>query len=438
MQEPASSEDRPVPHSIDAEKAVLGAVLLDVEVLPLAVTVIRPADFFRQAHATVFGCMLDLQARSLAPDFVTLKDELARLGKLDEVGGPAYLSSLVDGMPHGSHVAQHAGIVREKARLRTAMAVANRLIAQAYEQETTAAQAVERAVRDLSLAIEAPAGGLVSERDAVLMYLGDLGSEKGAPIMTGYLDLDALVGGIRPGDLVIVAARPSVGKTSLALGIARHVADKGRVALFCSLEMSLGGLASRLLAWRTGVPSARFERNEATQEEYGRVASAFPDGAVGALRLEATARTVTEIGAWCRRARQDGDLAVCVVDYLQLLLPERKRDSDEAEIAAVTYALKRLAIDQHVAVIALSQLNRAPETRRDKRPRPSDLRGSGSIEQACDLALLLYREEMHKPTEENAGIAELIVAKNRNGPVGVLRLQFTKELALFRSLDRMF
>jgi len=220
--------------------------------------------------------------------------------------------------------------------------------------------------------------------------------------------------------------------------IARHVASRGRHALFCSLEMSLGGLASRLIAWRTGVPSARFERGEATPEEYGRVAGAFPDGEVWALRLEATARTVTEIGAWCRRAKQDGDLAVCVVDYLQLLLPERKRDSDEAEIAAVTYALKRLATDQHVAVIALSQLNRAPETRRDKRPRSSDLRGSGAIEQACDLALLLYREEMHKPTEENAGVAEVIVAKNRNGPVGILRMVFKRELAQFLSMERTF
>lgn len=427
--------DLPPPHDLDAERAVLGAALLAAEAFDVAASVVRAEDFYRDAHRRIFQSMADLRAQGGALDFIVLRDRLRSRGVLDEVGGPAYLASLTDGLPVGSHVEAHAGIVREKARLRALVAAAGRLMTAATACEEPASRIAEALSHELSACVGAAGPGLVTELGAIQQYVSAIASESGLSVLTGYLDLDALIGGFHGGDLVIVAARPSVGKSSFALGLALHLATNGKPALFCSLEMSVKALASRLLAWRSGVPSARLERGTATTEEYARMSDVYQQESGPPLYIEAHARTVTEIAAWAQRVRRESGLGCIIVDYLQLLSPGRRRDSDESEIAEAVKDLKRLSVDLDVPVVALSQLNRAPETRRDKRPHVSDLRGSGVIEQACDIALLLFREEMYRPKPENAGIAEVIVGKNRNGPVGVVRLLFRKELAQFLNLE---
>jgi replicative DNA helicase len=427
--------DRPLPHDLMAERAVLGAVLLDAHALATVAAVVRARDFFRDAHRRIFGAMTVVQAAGAKPDFVTLCDELRKRGELDDVGGPAYIAALVDGMPLQSNVAAHAEIVREKARLRGLLSAANRLLVVAHGEEVPAARLVEDAVRELTGCVEVSGAGIIVELEAIRQYVASVTADEGKPLLTGYADLDALVGGVRPGELVVVAARPSVGKSSFALGLGRAVAQAGRTVLFCSLEMSVRTLAARLLAWESGVPAAKFERSTASEAEYARMMEAAGREERLPLYIEASARTLTEVGAWGRRLRKERELACLIVDYLQLLLPESRHESGEAEVASVVRALKLLAVDLDIPVVALSQLNRAPEQRRDKRPHVSDLRGSGAIEQACDLALLLFREEMYRPKPENAGIAEVIVAKNRNGPVGTVRLQFEKALAKFNNLE---
>jgi len=431
------TSDLPLPHNLEAERAVLGAALLDPAALHEAMAVLRPTSFYRQAHQRIYEALLAVQARGVSPDFIVLREELTRLGQIDEVGGPAYVASLVDGLPVVSHVRQHAEIVREKARLREAIVAANRLVADALDGGTSD-EVLDRGLRDLSLLAEPTSRGPVTELGAIRDYVAGLSAgTHGVPVMSGFTDLDALLGGFRLGDLVVVAARPSTGKSSMALGVAQHAAAVGRPSAFFSLEMGMRALAARLLAWRTRIPTDRLERGQATLDEYARVSDVVTDGAESPLRIETAVRTVSEMTGWCRRLKQEHGLALVVVDYLQLLAPpERSRDSREVEVAGITAALKRLAVDEDVVVVALSQLSRAPEARRDKRPHLADLRESGAIEQVTDVALLLFREEMHRPKPENAGVAEVIVAKNRNGPVGVVRLAWRRELAMFADLER--
>jgi replicative DNA helicase len=424
------SRDDDRPKDLDAERAVLGAALVASTVWPDVVARVRAADFFRDAHRLVFAALAALAARGVPFDLVTVANELGT--ELQAVGGRSYLSSLVDGVPRSSNAGHYATIVREKARLRALAAAGETLTEGAISGAYSAGELALEAVGAVDRAVGQVAGGLVSYEAALADYLGAVSDGSAAQAITsGYADLDRLVGGFKPGDLVVVAGRPSTGKSSWALGTARAVAATGVGAVFFSREMTQRGLAGRLTAWETGVSTGMLERGEAQQEHY--------DAAVAAgaralpLYIQATAESVAEIAAWGRKAVLEG-ARLLVVDYLQLLVPERKRDSTHDEIAGISAALKRTAKELDVVVLALSQLSRAPEGRKDKRPTMADLRGSGAIEQDCDLGLLLFREEMHTPRPDNVGIAEVIVAKNRNGPTGVVRVQFTSRLAQFRDL----
>jgi len=423
-----------LPHDLEAERAVLGSILISSSVWAIAASRLRAADLFRDAHRIIFQAMGEVVASATPIDFVTLKSELLRRGQLDEVGGPTYIASLTDGVPMSAHVEYYCGIVREHARRRAAILASNRIAIEAYDAEQPAARTIEHGIEQLLAAIDAPSTGLISADEAVRAYGEALDNGTlGDPLMTGHVDVDALMGGMRPTDLVIVAARPSTGKTSWALGVGQHLASQGLRTVFFSIEMGQHRLAARLLAWRSQVPTDRFERGLATEEEFARVAMAVADS-IGPLLIETTARTVAEIGAWCRRAKQDGGLACAIIDYVQLLSAERRRESAEAEMAGISAALKQLAKEIAIPVIAISQLNRAPENRRDKRPHPADLRGSGAWEQDADIIVLLHRQEMYDRKPENVGIAEVIIGKNRNGPTGTMRLQFTATLAQFHDL----
>lgn len=422
------------PHSLEAERAALGATLVSPAALDILESMLRPEDFYRHAHLLIYGALRRLASRATAADALTLTEELRTTGELDAVGGPAYVSSLVDGMPRSANVEHYAAIVREKAQLRNLIALATALASEAYAQDQPAGRLIDRGAGRL-LSLATPTGsGVQTAAEIVGSYTAALDAgEIGEPVPTGYADLDHLLIGLRPCELVIVAARPSVGKTSFALRLADQVARSQKPVLFFTLEDGFHAVAARLLAWRSGVTAIALERGQATTEQYASIADAAVGFAGLPLYVECSAQTVAEVGAWCRRMA-DRQLSCVIVDYIQLLLPDRSRESQEAEVAGISRALKRLAKELAVPVVALSQLNRAPDGRADKRPHMSDLRGSGALEQDCNVAILLFREELHRPRPENAGIAEVIVAKNRAGPTGVVRLMFDKELALFRDL----
>lgn len=432
------SSDRAFPHSLEAEKVALGAVLVRSEAWAVLASVVSAEDFYRSAHQQVFRSMSRLAAKGTPVDLVTLKNDLAAAGELDSVGGPSYLAGLTEGVPTSLNVAHYAGIVREKAELRKLVSAGRWLVETAMDAgEQPAASIADEAAMRLMESTGKASGGLVTDADAITRYVEQLiQGSLGDPVMSGYYDVDRLLGGFKPCDLVIVAARPSVGKSSWALGVAEAAAAAGKVSLFFTLEMTAQGMASRQLSWRTGTPALRLERGEATDEEYRQVVeiAARPGHAVPVLYQE-TARTITEVSAWARRAQQlRGGIGLVVVDYLQLLVADRPSSSRQEDVAAISRGLKRLAKDLKVPVLALSQLSRSPEDRRDKRPQLSDLRDSGALEQDADMAILLFREEMHKPKPENEGQAEVIVAKNRNGATGVVHMRFDKSMARFQSL----
>lgn len=428
--------DRLLPHNLEAERSVLGAMFVEPESFAVAASILTPKDFFRAAHRTIYEVVGDLIADGKPPDLVLVKEELDRVGQLDEVGGPAYLAGLLDGVPRGVNMKHYAEIVVEKARLRNSIYAANRLLTSAYAAEDGAARIVETGVSELTACVANVGGGLVSLDDAIAHYINSVASgTASAPVPTGYADLDKLIRGLRRQNLVVVAARPSVGKSSLVMGIAENIAAAGGYVLAFPLEMSADELASRNLGWRSRVSTEKIEKGEATPEEYARVVAASETDGKPRIWIEERSRTVTEIGAWGRIAKQRfGDLTALIVDYMQLCVPERSSGNESSELASISHGLLRISKDLDTIVIGVSQLSRAPEARKDKRPQLADLRGSGAFEQDAHVVALLFREEMHKNEEDVAGVVEVIVAKNRNGPTGVVKLAFVKELALFGNL----
>ncbi len=417
---------------------MIGAILIESSMFAVAASMVTPDMFFRDAHRRIFGHLCDMSATGKPLDLVLLAEVLKVSGDLDEVGGPAYVAGLMDGVPRSTNVQHYAALVREHAQLRATISAATAIMDEAYAADEPSSEVVGRGVESLMRCIKTSEGGLVNAAAAMASYVNGLDS---APprVATGYTDLDVLLkGGFRAGDFVIVAARPSVGKTSFALGAFRHMARQGLRVPFFSLEMTQDGLAARLMSWESGVPSGRLEDKTATPEDYARVIAALESTGCSSLLIESTARSITEIGAWCRRAQQSGGIHALGIDYVQLMVPEKAGHDASSEMASISGAVKRLAKELKVPAIGLSQLSRAAEERRDKRPQLSDLRQSGALEQDCDVALLLFREEMHVKRDDNAGIAEVIVAKHRDGPTGVTRLAFVHELAQFRDLAHGF
>lgn len=434
--------DRVLPHNLDAERSLLGAILIENRQHARVASIVTDASFFRDAHRRIFKHIGGLVEAGVEADLVTLCESLRVSGELDEAGGMAYVSSLVDGVPRATNAEYYAGIVRDKKRLRDAIFLTSTLTASAYEEESPST-IVEQALSGFSvLARDGDARSMVSARDTIANYVATL-DDRPDPIATGFLDVDALLrGGLRPADLMIIAARPSVGKSSFALGLADHASRAGHGVAFFSLEMSAESLVARQFSWQSRVPSERIERKLANAHEYAQVTTALESNS-STMMIETLSRTVSEVSAWCRRLKQempidpDGrpiPLSIVVVDYLQLLSPDRRGRDTEADVSEISRSLKRLAKELNVAVVALSQLSRASEARRDKRPQTSDLRSSGALEQDADIVVLLFREEMYIRKPENHGIAEAIIAKQRNGSTGTVRLAFTSELSQFRNL----
>jgi replicative DNA helicase len=430
--------NRTQPHSIDAERAVLGAILLRSEVFSTAAVVVQPTDFFRDAHRRLFEHMTRLFEQNVPIDFLTVKESLTRTNELDEVGGPVYISALTDGLPHSMNVKHYAEIVREKSRLRSVIYASNKTIDDAYDAEKAASKIVADALREFSTSMAVSSKGPVRIDVAVNAYVDALDNNALAqPIQTGLIDVDSIIGGFRPGDLTIIAARPSVGKTSFAMTVADHIARDGFAVLYCSLQdESQDSMTARAISMRARVSAQSIERKTATQDEWARFGQVLTEFDIPFF-VDDSSSSLIELIAWIRRMKTEHDLQVVMLDYIQQLAPDEKGRSREEDVSQVSKALKALARELSVAIVALSQLKRASDDRRDKRPHLSDLRESGALEQDADCALLLFREEMHNPKPDNSGVAECIIAKQRRGATGVAKLAFDKNTSSFRNLAYM-
>jgi replicative DNA helicase len=435
--------ERALPHNIDAEKSLLGAILVNNEYYYRVIEFLRPEDFYLDAHRIVFRHMIGLIEKSRAIDLVTIQEDLLRASQLESTGGIAYLSTLTEGMPHLVNVDHYVEIIREKALLRQLINSTNKIMAECFDQADPAEEILDRAEQALfNLSEKRIKTGFVSIKDLELkatQFLEKLYNERDmiTGVATGFVDLDRMTSGLQPSDLVILAARPSMGKTALSLNIAQHVALKKKscVGIF-SLEMSKEQLLMRLLCSEAMVDAHRVRTGYISKEDFRKLIEAL--GSVTRAPIfvdDSSSLSVMEMRAKCRRLKAEHGLDLVIVDYLQLMSAYGRVENRVQEISGISRGLKALAKELHIPVIALSQLSRAPEQRQgDHRPQLSDLRESGSIEQDADVVIFIFREEVYKPDEENAGKADFIIAKQRNGPTGIVKAAFLKQYTRFENL----
>jgi replicative DNA helicase len=440
-----SIDARLPPHSIEAEQAVLGGLMLDKNAWDNVGDVVRADQFYRPDHQLIFSSIATLAQDGKPCDVVTVSTQLESLGKLDEAGGLAYLATLSRDTPTAANARAYAEIVRERALLRDLIASGNDIAASVFVNEgQTARELVERAEQRIFQIAEGSARGkgYVLARDELPKLIDQIDEWQRNPdglrgLGTGFIDFDRITGGLRPGDLIIVAGRPSMGKTTFAMNIAENAAlDLKRhaaVAVF-SMEMPSDQLLMRMLASIGQVPLGAIRSGKLNDEHWNRMV-----GASGQLRDakmfidETPALTPTELRARARRIKREHGLDLVVVDYLQLMQVPGTQDNRATEIAEISRGLKALAKELAVPVIALSQLNRGVEQRENKRPVMSDLRESGGIEQDADIILMLYRDEVYNPQSPAKGVAEIIITKHRNGEIGTFQLTFKGELTKFMS-----
>ena len=447
MPETLAAPERTLPHNLEAEKSVLGAILIHNEAFNHAAELIDSKDFFRDAHRRIFDKMVALSERNDAIDLVTLKDELARSNELDEVGGPAYIASLADGVPRSANVEHYARIVKEKATLRSLIHSANRILSDAYRAEEDADLILDGAEKAIfEIAEDRIREGFVPLRDLVqssFATIEKLQQHKGlvTGVPTGFVDLDEMTSGLQPSDLVLVAARPSMGKTSFVLNIAQHVGTQTDMTVgFFSLEMSKEQLFMRMLTAEARIDAHRFRSGFLNEKDYGRLSHALGTLAEARVFIDDTASLgVLEMRAKARRLQAEHGLHLLIIDYIQLMQGRGRFESRQTELASISRSLKGLAKELKIPIIALSQLSRAPETRSNHRPQLSDLRESGALEQDADVVMFIFREEQYRdadgqPNQEAEGVAEIIIGKQRNGPVGTAKLAFIKEHTRFENL----
>jgi replicative DNA helicase len=438
---------RTPPHNLDAERALLGALLLSRDAVMDVAEVLPGSDvFYRPAHAHVYETVMVLSARGEVADPITVADELRRRNLLDAAGGTAALVDLQADAPGTANAAHYARIVKDHSLLRRLIMVSGTAMERAYgvpedvRQVLDEAEAAVLGVRGNERSTTTiPLSDAVSGALAHIETLTDRKDEiTGVP--TGFYDLDDLTSGLQPGALVVVGARPAMGKTSLALALARAAVGAGLPAIVFSMEMSQIELTMRMLGSEARVDARRLRNGRLTDGDWNSIAQAI--GRLGDLPLywdDDALTTVMDIRTKARRVRREhGQLGLVVVDYVQLMTPHGRRASEnrQLEISEISRGLKLLARELECPVVALSQLNRGLEQRADKRPLLSDLRESGALEQDADVVMFLYRDEIYEPTPDNQGLAELIVAKQRNGPTGVVRLSWMGHLTKFASTPR--
>ena len=437
--------ERTLPHNLEAERSVLGAILLHNDAFNLAAEVIDSADFFRDAHRRIFDKMVKLVEQGDAIDLVTLKEALGRSGDLEEVGGPAYIAALVDGVPRSTNVEHYAKIIKEKSTLRHLIFSANKIVSTAYEAEEDADVILDQAEHAIfAIADDKVRDGFVSMKQLAQSSLDTIEKlharkELITGVPTGFTDLDEMMSGLQPSDLIIVAARPSMGKTSLVLNIAQHVGTKTdmTVGVF-SLEMSKEQLFLRMLTAEARIDAHRLRGGFLGERDWGKLSQAL--GTLSEAKVfidDSPGIGVLEMRAKCRRLAAEHGLDLVIIDYIQLMQGRGRFENRTLEVASISRSLKGLAKELNVPIIVLSQLSRAPESRSDHRPQLSDLRESGALEQDADVVIFIYREEQYADKDapvDAQGVAELIIGKQRNGPTGVVKLAFIREFTRFENL----
>ncbi|MCL6583539.1 MAG: replicative DNA helicase [bacterium] len=433
------------PQDRDAERAVLGAIFFEPESINKIIDIIQPDRFYDPAHRKIFASMLDLHNRGILPDLVTLKDELISRNELDEVGGISYLMTLLDSTPTAANIKYYAQILHKKFMARQLIAAATQIAQRGYEEHKEIESLLDDAERlILSISENRANQGVQSIREIIsnsFQVIEKLYESKtrvtGLP--TGFVDFDALTSGLQNSDLIIIAGRPSMGKTSLCMNIAQHVAlEVGTTVLIFSLEMAKEQIVLRMLCSEAEVSSHKLRTGYLSERDWEKLVRAAAKLSEAKIYIDdSVSITVMEMRAKARRLRKEAGLGLIIVDYLQLVQGHGRHESRQQEISGISRSLKGLAKDMNIPVIALSQLSRAVETRdkKDKRPILSDLRESGAIEQDADLIAFLYRPEFYNP-EDEPGVAELIIGKQRNGPIGTTKLAFLKEFTKFKNLAR--
>ncbi|WP_091702701.1 replicative DNA helicase [Anoxybacillus pushchinoensis] len=439
--------DRLPPQNIEAEQAVLGAILLEPSALTSASEILIPEDFYRAAHQKIFRTMLQLSDRGEPVDLVTVTSELADANALEEVGGVSYLTELANAVPTAANVQYYAKIVEEKSILRRLIRTATSIAQDGYTREDEVEDVLNEAERKIlevsqrknTTGFQNIKDVLVQAYDNIEMLHNRKGEITGIP--TGFIELDRMTAGFQRSDFIIVAARPSVGKTAFALNIAQNVATRTgeNVAIF-SLEMGAQQLVMRMLCAEGNINAQNLRTGKLTPEDWGKLTMAMGSLSNAGIFIDDTPNIrVSEIRAKCRRLKQEQGLGMVLIDYLQLIQGSgRNRENRQQEVSEISRSLKALARELDVPVIALSQLSRSVEQRQDKRPMMSDLRESGSIEQDADIVAFLYRDDYYDKESENKNIIEIIIAKQRNGPVGTVQLAFVKEYNKFVNLERRF
>lgn len=440
-------QDRIPPQNIEAEQAVLGAIFLEPSSLIVTSEIIIPEDFYRSAHQKIFNVMLKLNDEGKAVDLITVTEDLAATKGLEEVGGVMYLSELAGSVPTAANVEYYARIVEEKSLLRRLIRTATNIAQEGYSREDEVEELLGEAEKNImEVAQRKNSGSFHNIKDVLVRTydnIEELANRKGdvTGIPTGFAELDRMTAGFQRNDLIIVAARPSVGKTAFALNIAQNVATKTdeTVAIF-SLEMGAEQLVMRMICAEGNINAQNLRTGALTDEDWSKLTMAMGSLSNAGIYIDDTPGVrIGEIRSKCRRLKQEHGLGMILIDYLQLIQGNgRSGENRQQEVSEISRSLKALARELEVPVIALSQLSRGVEQRQDKRPMMSDIRESGSIEQDADIVAFLYRDDYYDKESENKNIIEIIIAKQRNGPVGTVSLAFVKEYNKFVNLERRF
>lgn len=436
------------PNSLDAEQSLLSACIISPESLIEAIEILQPSHFYKNAHQKIFQAMTDLHAKNEPVDLVTLSNRLKQKYQLDEIGGATYLASLVDEVPIALNVPNYANIIRDKAVLRLTIQKSSNIISKCYEDSDDASAIVDTAQKEiLSIEVEDPDDKTYSTMGEIAENVFDVLDERSknpgqiTGIPTGFMQLDMLTWGLQPSDLVVIAARPSMGKTAIALNIARHAAVERNmpVAIF-SMEMSEQQLAFRVLSNEAKINSQKFKSGMFSPEEWQRLTNAASKISDAPIYIDdSSGLHINQVLRRSRRLWKKHGIKMVIVDYIQLMKGDKDNGSRDREIASITGGLKGLAKELNIPVVGLSQLNRDLEKRSNKRPQMADLRESGSIENDADVIAFIYRDEVYNKDEDNPekGMAEIIIAKQRNGPIGTIKLSFVDRYASFYPLDNL-
>lgn len=447
-------QDRVPPQNIEAEQSVLGAMLIEKEAIPKVMEILRDTDFYREAHRVIFNAMLELYNKNEAVDMITVTEILKRDNKLEDVGGIAYVTSLANAVPTAANVTYHASIIEEKSILRQLVSVSTQIASMGYEANDDVKNIIDSAeskILEISnrkkTADFTPINEIVLDSfKSIEALMGNKNGLTGLP--TGFEDLDNLTSGLHGSDFIILAARPSMGKTAFALNVVQNVAIRAakkvggapKTVAFFSLEMSKEQLVQRMLCAEANIDSQRLRIGELRDEDWAMLINTADKLSSANIYIDDTAGiTAMDMRSRARRLKAEHGLDLIVVDYLQLMQGSGKKNNNgdrQQEVSEISRSLKALARELDVPVIALSQLSRSVEARQVKRPMLSDLRESGSLEQDADIVAFLYREDYYNPETENKNITELIIAKHRNGPVDTVNLFFHKQYTKFVGLSK--